>query len=338
MEHYSLIAAFGISSLREHLRLPFLALKTATAVPTFAADGDGLSYLIPVNSTIATSNTFAHRKLISTIRGPAASALLLDHNQLVAVLLTILVLGTYLFLERKAQWSSKPLTPSYRWTDHPFPLIHTTTTTTKPHHQCSHYSHHAAKLMVSTHNTILRGLNAIYAQSFYIRPNTNSATDFLAYSSTVISFLHHHHSIEERIFFPAISAATKSPNFTDENTAQHRAFESALEDLHLYVTTTPAACFSAHTLRGMLDSLAPILTQHLHDEIPSILSLHDKLPSDTLKAIYDEMVTAAEQESDPFMWVLPITLFTTKIQTDTAYLQSRAFRLRLPRPLFPPRW
>lgn len=300
MEHYSLVAAFGISSLREHLRLPFFALKKATAIPTFAAGGNDLSYLLPLNSTTATSNNFAHHKFISTIRGPAASLLFLDHNQLVAVLLTILVLGTYLFLDRKAQKSSKPLTPSYRWPDHPFPLIHTTTNT-KSHHQCCHYSHHAAKVMASTHNTILRGLNAIHAQSFYIRPNTKIATDLLAYSSTVISFLHHHHSIEERIFFPAISAATKSLNFTNQNIAQHRAFESALEDLHLYVTTTPAACFSAHTLRGMLDSLAPILTQHLHDEIPSILSLHEKLPSDTLKAIYDEMVTVAERESDPFV-------------------------------------
>ena len=306
MEHSSLLAAFSISSLRQHFRQPFLATRTfieTTITPNCSTGGYGLNYALPANPT-ATSTTIitVGHKPVGAVTLTSLSIPPFNHTKITIILLMTWLLGMYFFSYREPKKPAKRPPPSHSWSEYPFRLIHTTELETT--HQCSHYCHHAAKLMATTHNTILRGLNAVYAQSFYVRPGTKSAANLLAYCSVVLDFLHHHHSIEERIFFPAISIATSDPNFTNENVAQHRAFESGLAALHLYAATTPPSCFSAHTMRRMIESFAPILTQHLHDEIPSIQSLHDKMPSKTLKAVYSTMVKAAEKESNPFMYVL----------------------------------
>lgn len=304
MEHSSLIATFSTLSLRQHFRPPFFAIETvveASNVPPFSNGEYGLGYALPINSTATSPSTIATpylSKLIGggTILSPSLHSL--DQTKVIILLMSWLFCF-YCFYSRKSSRSTKRLPAPHRWPEHPFALIHNTTTGAS--HQCSHYSHHAAKLMASTHNTILRGLNAVYAQSFYVGPGTKSAADLLNYCSLVIDFLHHHHEVEELVFFPAISAAIGDSSFTEQNVAQHRAFESGLEAVHLYATATPPVCFSAYTLRQMLESFAPVLTQHLHDEIPSILSLHNKMPSAALRQIYSKMLTAAERESNPLM-------------------------------------
>ena len=302
MEHSSLIATFSLSSLRKHFHTPSLTRETAIEVssfPTISTGEYGFSYALPVNSTPVSSTTIHTpqiSKLVGAITIPSSLANAFDETKHTMILFIGLLLGIYFFCRQKP---TKRLHPSHQWPEYPFTLIHSTKT--EESHQCSHYSHHAAQLMATTHNTILRGLNAVYAQSFYVRPGTKAAADLLTYCSVVIDFLHHHHDVEERIFFPAISAEIRDPSFMEQNIAQHRSFESGLKALHLLATTTPPSCFSAHTLRHMIDSFAPVLTQHLHDEIPSILSLHNKMPSATLRKIYGKMLTAAEKESDPLM-------------------------------------
>jgi hypothetical protein len=98
-------------------------------------------------------------EFISTITSLDTSNLFTNQTQLIAIFLTILLLITYFFSDRKTKARSTSPAPSYKWPERPFPLIHTTAPPSP--HQPAHYAHHAVKLMASTHNTILRGLNTI---------------------------------------------------------------------------------------------------------------------------------------------------------------------------------
>jgi sterol-4alpha-carboxylate 3-dehydrogenase (decarboxylating) len=154
--------------------------------------------------------------------------------------------------------------------------------------------------MALTHNTIFRGLNAVYHQAPGVLPGTQEATDLLFYCSVAWDFIHSHHVIEESIYFPKIEEATGVPGLMSDNVEQHRQLEAGLERLRKYAQETRKEDYDAEKLRAIIEDLAGPLETHLHEEIPTIINLHDKIDSKTIKEIYGHMHDAAERTSDGF--------------------------------------
>lgn len=154
--------------------------------------------------------------------------------------------------------------------------------------------------MALTHNTIFRGLNAIFRQAKQVLPGTQDAADLLLYCQIACEFIHDHHVTEESIYFPEIEKATGITGLMHHNIEQHRILEQGLGRLRKYAETTPKEAYNASELRSIIDDLAGPLGDHMHDEIPTIIDLHDKIDSEMLREIYRHMHDAVEKTSDGF--------------------------------------
>jgi hemerythrin-like domain-containing protein len=132
--------------------------------------------------------------------------------------------------------------------------------------------------MANVHNTLLRGLNSIYLQAPHITEPTDIA-DFLLYTKAWADTVHHHHSLEESILFPVLQDIAKeageSDRLMDPNVDQHHAFESRILETMTWVEEVRQGKkeYDSKVLVGLIDSFAPILTQHLHDEIDTLIKL-----------------------------------------------------------------
>jgi hypothetical protein len=165
------------------------------------------------------------------------------------------------------------------------------------------HDHHCiknAQAMAMTHNTFFRALNAIYQQAPHIVPGTQQAADFLNYCCIAYDFIHHHQLTEEHIYFAEIEKAAGIPGLMDGNMAQHRTMEGGLEEFRKYVENTRKEDFSSEVLHHIIDGFASAFEQHNHEEIQTILNLHDKIDSKALKTIATKMWKEAEKQSDIF--------------------------------------
>jgi hemerythrin-like domain-containing protein len=132
--------------------------------------------------------------------------------------------------------------------------------------------------MANVHNTLLRGLNSIYLQAPHITEPIDIA-DFLLYTKAWADTVHHHHSLEESILFPVLQDIAKeageSDRLMDANVDQHHAFESRMLETMTWVEEVRQGKkeYDSKVLVGLIDSFAPILTQHLHDEIDTLIKL-----------------------------------------------------------------
>jgi hypothetical protein len=154
--------------------------------------------------------------------------------------------------------------------------------------------------MAMTHNTFFRALNSIYQRAPHIISGTQQAADFLSYCSITYDFIHHHQIIEETIYFPEIEKVAGIPGLMDTNIAQHLKMEAGLERFRKFGETTRKDKYDSEELREIISGFADAFEQHNHDEIQTILNLHDKIDSNALKAIESKMWKEAEKQSDIF--------------------------------------
>jgi hypothetical protein len=100
--------------------------------------------------------------------------------------------------------------------------------------------------MANVHNTLLRGLNSIYLQSPHITQPADIA-DLLFYTKAWADTVHHH------------------------------AFEGKMGEMVKFVEEVQEGKqeFDSKMLIALIDSFAPVLTQHLHDEIGTLLALEN---------------------------------------------------------------
>ena len=209
----------------------------------------------------------------------------------------------------RSRWYNKSIAPLRPLPETPFSLIHTTGLRSRPSIPSSHSCIHIARLMAYTHNTILRGLNAIYHHAPNVTLGTSDASSFLLYCRTVCDFLQLHHETEEEFFFPAIEKASRRPGLMNGNIKQHEAFEEQVRKLSEYTAITTAEKFQPQTLRLLIEDTVKPLGQHLHEEIPTLLDLWDKVDSSSLSKAYKAMHDAAEKRSDPFRYLIVNFLF-----------------------------
>jgi hypothetical protein len=79
-----------------------------------------------------------------------------------------------------------------------------------------------------------------------------------------------------------------------------------LDAFRKYADETSASAYSSDMLRQLIDELVFPLETHLHEEIPTILDLHQKIDSKTMQKIYGQMHDEAERISDKFKYFLSI--------------------------------
>lgn len=130
-----------------------------------------------------------------------------------------------------------------------------------------------ASEMCHVHNMVLRGLNSIYLQAPHITPADEKP--FCRYVLGWYNLLHSHHSGEEADFFPTVEKMTGVKGLMDNNVDQHKAFHDGMDSLKAFADAVVAdkEKYDASRLVTLIDDFGPALTQHLGDEIPTILSL-----------------------------------------------------------------
>ncbi len=130
--------------------------------------------------------------------------------------------------------------------------------------------------MALVHNMLIRALNCIYLQAPHIT-QPNEEGDFCRYALTWHKFLHIHHTREESSFFPAIEAMAgeDGSGAMDVNVQQHRAFAQGLAELKTYLDSVEAGGekYDGQRVVDILDSFAPVLVQHLTEEIETLTRL-----------------------------------------------------------------
>ena len=127
--------------------------------------------------------------------------------------------------------------------------------------------------MAIVHNMLIRGLNSIYLQAPHVLPA--DALPFLKYSLIWYAQLNVHHLGEEADFFPYIESITGQESLMGKNVEQHHAFQVGVEGFKSYVDDCLAGKqkFDGNKMVKIIDGFGETLTQHLGDEIPTLLEL-----------------------------------------------------------------
>jgi hypothetical protein len=225
--------------------------------------------------------------------------------------------------------SSSPSNSSSRTSTHsckfqiqlraPYPLITNTNFEALPHtvpsdHACIYY----ARQMSLIHNNIIRALNASHHHCSIMAedpsspssmtfidadPDLSQIADFLEYNRLIFKLLDRHHFVEEEFMFQQIEDLLFDigvPRGSMEgNVAQHQAFEAGLRVFEAYVFKTQPSEFQPNTLLHIIESFAPILIEHLHDEISSLLALY-VLHSEDLMKIWKKAEYEATKDDDMY--------------------------------------
>ena len=152
---------------------------------------------------------------------------------------------------------------------------------------------------------ILRGLNSILRQAPYIRDSSKHAyieqevKDLLFFVHTWVKVLDHHHNVEETVFFPAVEEVTGIVGLMDDLEVEHEEFYPGLMALKAYVESVSEKPreYRWTTMRTMINSFAPALTNHLYAEIDFLLAM-EKFDSEGLKQCWDEAEKAATKVED----------------------------------------
>ncbi|EMD70094.1 hypothetical protein COCSADRAFT_177709 [Bipolaris sorokiniana ND90Pr] len=162
------------------------------------------------------------------------------------------------------------------WADTPFPLLKIPGSPGAP--TCSNAGVLGVCIeMANVHNLLLRGLNSIYNQAPFVTLPAD-ISDLMLYTTAWADTIHHHHSAEETLFFPRIEALAKAAGQDCNmagNVAQHQGFEAGMAEMVRWAKRVGSGevKYDAEVLKGLIDAFAPLLTQHLHEEIDTLVEL-----------------------------------------------------------------
>lgn len=165
--------------------------------------------------------------------------------------------------------------------------------------------------MAHSHNTLIRGLNAILQQAPHVPDakqagfNPSDVRDFLFYVQSWVKMVSHHHWVEESFIFPEMERLTGDSAVMDDPKHQHEQFHSGLEKLLAYASATSAEDYRWEGDRGMrsiMDSFSGELTDHLYAEINVLLGL-EHVDSGELRKSWDKAEGVAKQTGNLGMLV-----------------------------------
>lgn len=127
--------------------------------------------------------------------------------------------------------------------------------------------------MCTIHNLIVRGLNSVYLQAPHITPADEK--DFTEYMKLWCTLVSTHHHEEEEHFFPWVEELTGEKGLMAGNLEQHKAFHGGLEKFIEYIDEIQSgkAKYDGKKVVQIIDSFGQVLTEHLGDEIPTLMGL-----------------------------------------------------------------
>ncbi|KAF2008078.1 hypothetical protein P154DRAFT_15528 [Amniculicola lignicola CBS 123094] len=163
------------------------------------------------------------------------------------------------------------------WADQPFQLMVVPGTEGLPNSSNPDVAEIVAD-MANVHNMLLRGLNAIYLQCENVK-EPKDTTDFIKYVKFWGDGIHHHHHSEETLIFPYFDEIAKKGGATESimetNVEQHHLFEPGLHALIGFAEEVLEGkkAYDGKEVKRIVDEFAPVLTQHLHDEIKTLMRL-----------------------------------------------------------------
>jgi len=194
-----------------------------------------------------------------------------------------------------------------RYVDDHYPLITTIKPQTVPSSiPRTHTAFYVARTMAQIHNTIIRALNASWNHALSVQNNASAVADFLHFNQVLFKILNHHHQVEDDYMFGAIEALLNKPGAMEENTKGHESFAQGLAVFEKYIVVTKPSEFNGVTFRHIIESFAPDLIQHLHDEIPTLLGLY-VVDSRELMKIWKKAEQIATKDADLYTdapWLL----------------------------------
>jgi len=128
---------------------------------------------------------------------------------------------------------------------------------------------------LTVHNTIIRGVNAIYLQCINIERSPADLKDFVEFTQTWALALNTHHDSEEVMIFPRLEKVIEEPGFMDKNVEQHHVFHAGVEALTQYLDAVSGGSqeYAGVKIRELIDDFMPALREHLSDEIGTLLAL-----------------------------------------------------------------
>ena len=159
--------------------------------------------------------------------------------------------------------------------------------------------------MALIHNVLLRGLNSILRQAPYVpdslKPgyNPQDVEDLLFYAKTWCKTIMLHHRIEETVFYPSVEEETGIVGLMDDLEVEHEEWVDGVTALQLYLERTieKPEQYRWATMRTMINSFAPALTNHLYSEIDFLVGL-DKFNCEGLRKRWYEAENAATKVKD----------------------------------------
>lgn len=156
--------------------------------------------------------------------------------------------------------------------------------------------------MANVHNVILRGLNAIYRQAPHVSQQKDIA-DFMLYIHAWADMVHHHHLLEETIFFPRVEELAREAGLPESlmkpNLDQHHIFEPKMAEMAEWASEVREGKreYESADLIKLIDGFAPILTQHLHEEIDTLTKL-EKCDGEGIRKALKLAAEAGHKDAD----------------------------------------
>ena len=164
--------------------------------------------------------------------------------------------------------------------------------------------------MAIAHNVFLRGLNSILRQAPYIIDSLKAGyirqdvEDLLFYVKTWIRLVKRHHDIEEKLFYPGVEEVTGITGLMDDLEVEHEEWLDGLLALQNYVdrVSDKPDQYRWATMRTMINSVSPALTNHLYSEIEFLLGL-EKFETEGLRTLWFEVEKVSKSATDPTIMV-----------------------------------
>jgi hemerythrin-like domain-containing protein len=166
----------------------------------------------------------------------------------------------------------------------------------------NHGAQYMAWDMANAHNGLIRLLNAIYLQCDNVHKPEDIA-DMVFYIKCWGDDINHHHHCEETILFPQLDAMAKEAGINEslmnENVEQHHKFDVGLNQLREYIARVQAGneTYDGKAVKAYIDEFAPVLTEHLHAEIETLLKM-ERCDGAVLKKMFQDFVGLVVKGAD----------------------------------------
>jgi len=162
--------------------------------------------------------------------------------------------------------------------------------------------------MAAAHNMFVQGVNAIVYHGPTVTPD--KVQPFMLFCVTLLDVIHHHHSLEETFYFPALEEKLGKGALSG-NIQQHKEFIPGLEALEEWCKKVQKGevKYDSKVFLGMVEAFSDTMIVHLNDEIPTLNSevIKANFTEAELRVIESEFVKRALESAD-YYTALPFTL------------------------------